>query len=419
MSERLADSGVGSVPVWTLRTQEADELENLFDESMTPGRLAEWRTVLAAVAAAPIATLELHPVPQELDRSQGMPLPATSTLAVQLSQLINAASAARSDGEALYRMVVPARFAGPIGSGLLRSMPSNAVRGGIHSGLLGSSGIAGQATFVRVPRTAAGAAGSLAVTAPFMMAAVAAGLSLNADSQGRRALAKITELLEKLHDRALADERSDLDSCRDPIEKASAALLDKAPIGHTAAIGHAVDKVNTAIATFQRRLKEWQGSLDGFGDRPVEIAPLRKAFDGIDKDGGRFQAELELGEFAIALKKRVIVLQAVEQAQLSPGNPLENFVHALKVDQERVLKLESEVADLKHRLGTLRLDRSHGIRDGIAVTAGDVDHLLRTIYRLRDEFGARDEAGGTSSDVVIDLARNADGSVVVLPAISN
>ena len=81
-----------------------------------------------------------------------------------------------------------------------------------------------------------------------------------------------------------------------------------------------------------------------------------------------FRTHLELATLAIALKKRVIVLQAVDQAQLNPGNPFENFVRTLKDDQEQVIKLESEIEGVKRSLGRLRLDRSHGIRDGIGIT---------------------------------------------------
>ena len=49
------------VPVWTLATEDVSVPNVLGDEGMTPARLAELRTVLATLAAAPIATLEAHP----------------------------------------------------------------------------------------------------------------------------------------------------------------------------------------------------------------------------------------------------------------------------------------------------------------------------------------------------------------------
>ena len=56
---------------------------------MTAERLAELRNVLAALADSPIATLEVHPLPDILDRSRGIPLDAASPLAQHLSQLIS------------------------------------------------------------------------------------------------------------------------------------------------------------------------------------------------------------------------------------------------------------------------------------------------------------------------------------------
>ena len=67
-------------------------------------------------------------------------------------------------------------------------------------------------------------------------------------------------------------------------------------------------------------------------------------------------------------------------------------------------------------LGTIRLDRSHGIRDFV-FTAGDVDHLLRTSYRLR-ELGEGADVSSRQPDIAIEMARSTDGSVVVFPALA-
>jgi hypothetical protein len=52
-------------------------------------------------------------------------------------------------------MVVPAKVAAQVGSGLIKPMASKAASGGVHSALMGSSKIAAQATFVPVAGTAA------------------------------------------------------------------------------------------------------------------------------------------------------------------------------------------------------------------------------------------------------------------------
>jgi len=149
------------VPVWTLATRDVVVPVIAGDEAMTPERLGELRTVLATLADAPIATLEAHPLPKTLDRSTGLHLDSASPLATHLSQLISQtakvapAATVGAGGEALYRMVVPAKVAAQVGSGLIKPMASKAASGGVHSALMGSSGIAAQATFVPVAGKAA------------------------------------------------------------------------------------------------------------------------------------------------------------------------------------------------------------------------------------------------------------------------
>ena len=72
------------LPVWTLTTRETTALPIEVGDRMTPQRLDELRTALAAFAEAPIATLEAHAMPAGVDRKAGMRLEAASPLATQL-----------------------------------------------------------------------------------------------------------------------------------------------------------------------------------------------------------------------------------------------------------------------------------------------------------------------------------------------
>src|SRR5580693_1180390 len=128
------------VPVWTLATGDVRVPPIAGNGPMTAERLAELRTVLAALADSPIATLEVHPLPDSLDRSRGIPLDAASPLAQHLSQLISKTPSSPSTtlttaGEGLYRMVVPAKVAAQFGQGLVRPMASKAAPNGIHGAL--------------------------------------------------------------------------------------------------------------------------------------------------------------------------------------------------------------------------------------------------------------------------------------------
>jgi hypothetical protein len=428
------------VPVWTLATENLSVPDLLGDEGMTPARLAELRTALATLAASPIATLEAHPISTTRDRSGGISLHAASPLAQQLSQLVmqTAKSATPTlnvpaTGEMLYRMVVPAKVAAQVGRGLVRSMPSKEVAGGVYSALRDSVGITANATFVPVAGKAAAAgaatgsaatagvavagAGALTVAAPLVLMAVAVSVSAYADHQRQESIARITELLEQLHEDKLEDERSELGGCRDAIDKATSILLDQGRIGASLGLDSAVHAIGTSIDRTRNRLTKWQAALAGLPEGPVEIGALTKAFPGIDEEGGAFRAHLEIARLAIALKRRVLVLQAVEHAQREgASHPFKTFVRTLQDDERRVDELESGISSVLLRLSSLELKPSGGIRS-LMWTQGDVDHLLRVAYRLR-ALGDGLDGGTHQSDVAIEIERSSDGSVVVFPAVA-
>ncbi|TXS44645.1 hypothetical protein [Streptomyces sp. t39] len=429
-----------TVPVWTLATADVRVPGLTTGESMTAERLAELRGVLAVMADQPIATLEVHPLPATVDRRRGIPLDAASPLAQHLSQFITqstrtslTAARATASGEYLRRMVVPAKVAAQFGQGLVRSMPAKGVAGGIRGPLVDTSGrIVANATFVPVGgAAAAGTAGgagatagavaaggtALTVAAPLVLMAVAVGISAHADQKRQQAVERITELLEQLQQDKLDDELSELDACRNAIDKATAILLDQGRLGVSLGLDSAVHAIGTALSRADRRLARWRSALDALPEgAPVELGTLTKAFPGIDDQGGTFRTHLELAALAIALMRRVVVLQAVEPAQREPGNPFENFTRALKGDQQRLDELESGVAGVLVRLSTLELARPSGLRAPV-FTPGEVDRLMSAAHRLH-RLGDGVTADGRPRDVAIDIARDEDGSVVVFPVLA-
>lgn len=186
--EMMTDDRGPVVPVWALATNDVRVPALSLGGPMTAERLGDLRSALAVLARQPIATLEVHPLPDKLDRSRGIHLDAVSPLAQHLSQLItqsarssSVVATATSSGEGLYRMVIPAKVAAQVGQGVVRSMPSKAVAGGIHSALAGSRGIVAHATFVPVGEVAAaGAVGGGAGAAAGMAAAGSAALTVAA-----------------------------------------------------------------------------------------------------------------------------------------------------------------------------------------------------------------------------------------------
>lgn len=245
--------------------------------------------------------------------------------------------------------------------------------------------------------------------------AVAVGVSAYAEHERQQAIERITDLLNQLHDDKLELERSELDGCRDAIDKATAVLLDQGRIGPALGLDSAVHAISRSLELSRRRLTKWQDSLNAFLEGPVEVKALAKEFSGINEAGGTFRAHLELARLTIALKRRVLVLQAVEHAQMDGGtNPFTNFVSALQEDERSVNDFESALSAVLFRLSTIQLKRHTGVLHPVS-TPGEVDALLKAVYRLRD-FGDDLNVGGSQPDVAIEIERSTDGSLIVFPA---
>lgn len=405
----MAGTDEKAVPTWILATEDVAIPPMSVDSTMTPGRLKELRSALVAFVDAPIATLEMRPLPANLDYSRGTELGSQSPLAQQLTELINqtvqdgVAAGIDAAQKALFRMVVPAKVAAQFGGGVAE--PESARDGG---GDAGPS--AGAVEVVRFVATAAGVpAAAAAVAASLIMMAVAAGIS--AYTGQRR---EVFDLLEKIRQDNLKAEWYELNGCRDAIDKAAAVLLDKGQVGNALGLEPAVFAISKAVATADGRLAEWRQALDGFRGRRVELGNLERQFGNFDDARNEFQSHLRLAALAIVLARRVEVLQAVQMAQLNPGNAFENFTATLSRSSQRLDGLEAGINEALQRLSTIEVDRSKGLRD-FAFSAGDVDKLLRTTYHIR-ELGERAESTDRSTDVAIEIARSSDGSVVVFPA---
>lgn len=435
----MSDADGTIVPVWTLSTTEGSTVPAFAAEgALTPERLAELRSALAAFASAPLVTLEAHPLPARHDRPRGgLPLDGMSPLATELSRLVTTSSKtpavqqATQSGEVLYRMHVPAKVAAHYGKGLVRPMTSKAVDGGVYGDLVagaGKSAIAAKATFVPVEAASAGATGTavgaaagtaaagtaLTVAAPLVLMAVAVGASAYADQQRQKAIENITGLLEKLHDDKLEAERSELDGCRDAIDKATTLLLDRGKVGSSLGLDSAVHAISTATQRAETRVRKWQAALDAIReDGHVDVAELEEAFPGVTGDGGEFRAHLEMAALAIALKRRVIVLQGVEAGQSDQDNPFENFVRSLRDDQQRINDLEGRIQGILGQLSALELRSPKRLKDKV-MTRKQVDSLLDVSYRLRALAPADTSPSG--SDVVIEIEKHKDGTLLVLPA---
>ncbi|MFD7917727.1 hypothetical protein ACFV3R_00565 [Streptomyces sp. NPDC059740] len=435
----MSDDRKTIVPVWTLATGEVRVPGLAAGEPMTAERLTELRGVLAVLADEPIVTLEAHPLPAEIDRAKGLPLDAASPLAQHLSQFITqstrtslTAARATASGENLYRLVVPAKVAAQFGRGTLRLMEPKEAAGRFFGDIVDTTTgrIAAKASLVPVGKAAAagtvGGAGAtagavaaggtvLTVAAPLVLMAVAVGVSAHADHKRQLAIEHITDLLEQLQQDRLDDEHSALNGSRVAIDKATAILLDEGRLGVSLGLDSAVHTIETALGKAGLRLARWQSALDNLPEgEAVELDTLTKSFPGVDDHGGTFRAHLELASLAIALMRRVVILQAVESAQSDPDNPFKHFTRALKRNQQRLDEMESSIACVLVRLSALELAGPSGLLP--VITTSEVNRLMRAAYRIR-RLGDGITVNSRTTDLAIEIARNKDGSVVVFPAL--
>lgn len=432
------DHSALDVPVWTLATQDtAGTVSPPAASRLTPARLAELRSALATFSDAPLVTLEAYPLPTR-QRTGGLPLDATSPLARELVRLISerarevpAVAQVAESSEVLYRMVVPAKVASQMGTGVVKSMSAKASQGGIYDGLVNAASgrLMAKASFVPVERAAAGVAGAssagtaagavaagsaMTLAAPLVLMAVAVGMSAYADQERQKAIDRIADLLETLQNDQLDRERSELDGCRDSIDKATALLLDRGRVGASLGLDSAVHAISRAIAAASRRTKKWEAALAALDDRQVELDDLEEAFPGISTGQGEFVAHLELATLAIAMKRRVVILQGVEAGQSAENNPFENFASSLKADQLRIDELEDRIRQVLLRISSLQLQPPSRLM-GRVMTRKAVDELLGASYRLRSVGQGLDSATA-QADVLIDIEKRSDGSLQVLPA---
>jgi hypothetical protein len=110
----------------------------------------------------------------------------------------------------------------------------------------------------------------------------------------------------------------------------------------------------------------------------------------------------------------VVILQGVEAGQSDPDNPFENFVRSLKADQQRIDELEARIATVLRRLSALELRSPRGLIDKV-MTRGAADSLLESSYRLR-ALGEGVGAAAPTAEMIIEIEKHSDGSLLVLPA---
>lgn len=428
----MADEQV--VPIWTLSAGGSDDalVQRLYegDGELSQARLDGLRAALAALSDDPPVVMERHAVLRQDVPGGGRLVAAGSPMAKTIADIVGKtrqvapAEAASGATEVLYRMVVPEKLAGQLAQGTARQMSAGG--GGVYSAIRGSRNIVGNAKFVPVATSAgggaaaggaaamagAGAVGAVLAAAPVVLLLAATAGSVYAEEQRRQALERVENLLNERRYADLEAELDELNGAVKAIRKATALLADEGRLGKSLGLDSAVNRIDTAVSTAERRLGEWERALVNLNGTATPTT-LKAAFPGLGASNGLFEAQLRMAVFAISMKRRVAILQAAEHTQADTELSLSRFNRELASDAEDLALLERRIAALLSDLADIKIEAPKK-RIDVVYKAKEVRELLSWTPYLRG-FAAREvPATPTSGDLEICFIANDDGSIRVL-----
>jgi hypothetical protein len=398
---------------------------------LTAERIQQLRSALAAFADDPPVTLERYELPAgTIDGghavAQGAPI--LKHLAEVAGPKAAATPGIPASGETLYRMVVDQRVAGQLAQGLAR--PMKAVGGGIYGDVLGKAGIMAKARFVPVAAAESSGAGlaaagggaaiglgsAVVAVAPFVIMAVAAASAFYAEEQRLRALERIESSLIKLLQNDLDQEMAAINGAMPALAKATSLLVDEGRLGASLGIDSAVNAIDTALARARQRSQRWHQDVSRLSQQAT-VEQIEKSFPGVKDGDGRFVAELRMAGLAIAAKRRIMVLQAVEHAQINQGLSLKRFLAEIEREATALDELEAGLIDVLTRLSELPIRVGGGIRDRILLSK-DAEELLKWPERLRELRRREAPRVNSSGHIEIGIVLGADGQARILePAV--
>lgn len=418
------------LPFWILGSGPEEALPidvQVKAEGLTAEKLQQLRSALAAFADDPPVTLERYELPAGTIVG-GHAVAQGAPILKQLAEIVGpkAAPAAKSPagGETLYRMVVDQRIAGQLAQGLAR--PMGAGDGGIYSAVLGKGGIISNARFVPAAAAegggvglaaagggaAVGLGGAVVAAVPFVILAIAAAGAIYTEEQRRRALERIESSLKELLQNDLDQEMAAINGAMPALAKATSLLVDEGRLGASLGIDSAAYAIDTAIERAKSRTQRWLQDVSLLSQKAT-VDQIEKSFPGVKNGDGRFVAELRMAGLAIAAKRRCMVLQAVEHAQLNRGLSLRRFLAEIEREATALDELEASLIDLLTRLSELPIRVGSGIRGRILLSS-DADELLKWPERLRDLRRSEAPRVNSSGHMEIGIVLGADGRARIL-----
>lgn len=432
-------SGNEPLPFWILGSGPEEklplEVQVSLEAGLTPDKLRQLRSALAVYADDPPVTLERYQLPLGTIEG-GMALAPGAPILSQLGQIVGSGKrlaqptveGSAAGTETLYRMVVDKSLATQLSQGLAK--PMQAAKGGIHGGILGKSGIVGQARFVPVSTaqgggvglaaaggaSAVGIGGAVVAAAPFVILAIAAASTVYTEEQRRRALERIEDGLQKLQRESLEGEVAAINGATSALAKATSLLADEGRLGSSLGIDSAAYAIDTAVERAKARTKDWLKAVERLADGATP-AQLNEAFPGIQDADGLFVTELRVASLAIASKRRAMVLQAVEHAQINANLSLKRFLAEIKREAAGLEKLESDLMELLTRVSELRIRPGAGIKHKVMLPR-EVEDLLRWPERLREVRNRESPRVHAAGSVEVGIVVAPDGSARILePAV--
>jgi hypothetical protein len=306
----------------------------------------------------------------------------------------------------------------------------NAAGGGIYGDILGKGGrIAAKARFMPVAAAegggvglaaagggaAIGLGGAAVAAAPFVIMMIAAASEIYAEEQRRRALERIESSLKELLNNDLDQEMAAINDAMPALAKATSLLVDEGRLGAALGIDAAANAIDTAIARAEHRAQRWLGDVSQLSQKAT-VDQIEKAFPGVRDGDGQFVAELRMAGLAIAAKRRIMVLQAVEHAQINQGLSLKSFLAEIEHESTALNELEASLIDLLTRLSELPIRVGGGIRDRILLSH-DADELLKWPEWLRDLRRREAPRVNSSGHIEIGIVLGEDGRARILEPI--
>ena len=252
----------------------------------------------------------------------------------------------------------------------------------------------------------------MTVAAPLVLMAVAVGASAYADQRRQKAIEHIAELLEKLHDDVWTMSAANSMAAAMPSRRPLRFCWIAAESARRSALTRLFTQSAPRLKTPSVALKKWEAALGAIVDNRAEPSDLEADFPGIGAEGGEFRAHLEFAALAIALKRRVVVLQAVEAGQGDLDNPFENFLRSLNEDHQRIDEFEARIPSVLLRLSALELRPPKRLIDKL-MTRRQVENLFWTLPTDSGPW-ARANATAQVADVVIEIEKH-DGTLLRLP----